>query len=78
MNNFIDENKKNAYNRYIDTQNREGGVTFMRQAATSTDYTLKEHEKKGLLVIAPIVIGSIVYGACNIFWLFTHIFNSMF
>lgn len=78
MNIFIDENKKTTYNSYINTQNREGGVFIMRQAATSTKYALKEHEKKGLLVIAPIVIGSIAYGVCNIVWLFSHILDLMF
>lgn len=49
-------------------------ATSSGQAVTSsTTYVMKEQEKKGLLVITPIIIGAVVYGVCNAYWLISHI-----
>lgn len=49
----------------------------MRQAIP-TSYTLTERQKKGLLVVTPIIIGGTAYGVSVLYWVAKHFLGMMF
>ncbi|WP_168214676.1 MULTISPECIES: hypothetical protein [unclassified Lysinibacillus] len=50
----------------------------MQRTLNSTTYVMKDREKKALLVISPIIIGSIAYGASIGFMVLNHMLQIMF
>ena len=49
----------------------------MRQVISKT-YTLDDRQKKGLLVVTPIIIGGTAYGVSVLYWVATHLLGMMF
>jgi hypothetical protein len=49
----------------------------MRQAIP-TNYELDDRQKKGFLVITPIIIGGTAYGASVLYWTVTHFLGMFF
>lgn len=50
----------------------------MKAIPIKQPYVLSDKERKGLLIISPILIGSAAYGASCAYWLITHAFGLMF
>ncbi|MCH7321391.1 hypothetical protein LZ480_05745 [Solibacillus sp. MA9] len=50
----------------------------MKAIQIQQSHVMSEKERKGLLVISPIIIGSAVYGASCAYAVVTHFFGLMF
>ncbi|WP_274309845.1 hypothetical protein [Solibacillus daqui] len=50
----------------------------MRAIQIQQPHVMSDKERKGLLVISPILIGSAVYGASCAYMVITHFFGLMF
>ena len=50
----------------------------MRQAIPTSYNSLSDRQKKGLLIVSPIIIGGTVYGVSVLYWVATHFLGMMF
>ena len=56
----------------------EKDVLFMERIMQAVTPNMNENQRKGLIVISPILIGSVAYGASATFMIVTNLFQIMF
>ena len=70
--------KFTSYNSNKKTLNRKKGVLFMQRMMQAVALNMNDSQRKGLIVISPILIGSVAYGLSATFMIATNLLQIMF